>query len=33
MPSDQTLLFIFIVIGIVLPGIILLGDDKRLHQK
>jgi hypothetical protein len=33
MPNDQTLLFIYLVIGLVVPGLILLGDDKRIHQK
>ncbi len=33
MPNDQTLLFIYLVIGLVIPGLILLGDDKRIHQK
>lgn len=33
MPNDQTLLFIFIVIGLVVPGLILMRDDKAIHQK
>ncbi len=33
MPSDQILLVIFIIIGMIIPSSILFSDDSRFHNK
>ncbi len=33
MQHDQLLMFVFIAIGLVIPGFILLMDDSKFHNK